>query len=128
MVDEPLIYVFTVVVLADLLTGCVKPWFATTTNQKLNSTKGLLGLVKHLLVLILILVAYPFFTAMGFKLLGDFVVLFYIYTYLISILENIGQCGVKYPVFLLDKLTKLQDDYNHGKAFDKKGNDKNGKL
>ena len=57
------IQIFVWVVLFDILTGLCKGIFI----KEANSTEGLLGVVKHLLVTMLILVAYPYLKILGFK-------------------------------------------------------------
>ena len=115
MVDNKMIIVFLAVIMLDIFTGYTKSFLATDTMAKTQSTKGLNGLIKHGLVILIILVLYPLMTAIGYESYANIVVGFYILNYAISILENLGQAGIKYPSWLKNKLGKLQDDYDHGK-------------
>lgn len=112
MVDDSLVYVFVWLVVFDVLTGYMKAWVATSTGKKTNSTKGLFGLVKHLLVLVIILTGYPLICSIGYPLPAQVMVVALIYNYAVSITENLGQSGVPIPAWLKQHLTKLQDDYN----------------
>lgn len=115
MVDNKMIIVFLAVIILDIFTGYTKSFLTTDTTAKTQSTKGLNGLIKHGLVILIILVLYPLMTAIGYESYANIVVAFYILNYAISILENLGQAGIKYPSWLKNKLGKLQDDYDHGK-------------
>ena len=115
LVDNKFIVVFLFVVLLDIATGYAKSLLATDTTKKTQSTKGLNGLIKHGMVILIILVLYPLMSAMDYEPYANTVVVFYIINYAISILENLGQSGINYPHWLENKLGKLQDDYDHGK-------------
>ena len=112
MVDDYLIIGFTWAVIADIATGYFKAWRATTTGRKTNSTKGLFGLTKHLLVLSLVLTLYPYLMSLGYSLAAQGILVAMMYNYIVSIIENLGQAGIYVPEFVKQRLSKLQDDYN----------------
>lgn len=105
LLNNAFIQILVLVVLFDILTGMVKG----LKGKQGNSTKGLLGLIKHLLVVILIVTAYPYFTLLGLQPYANAFVLFYIASYAISITENLGQMGVPIPNFVKDRIEKLRD-------------------
>jgi toxin secretion/phage lysis holin len=113
IVDDRLMVAFVWSVILDIGTGMAKGVINQQTG-KLNSTKGLLGLIKHAVVIFLILTIYPFMNAVGFKSPADALLIFYIATYAISVVENLGQMGVPFPEFIKKYFVKLQDDYNKG--------------
>lgn len=113
MVDNKMIIVFLIVIILDIFTGYAKSFLATDTMAKTQSAKGLNGLIKHGLVILIILVLYPLMTAMGYESYADIVVAFYILNYSISISENLGQTGIPIPSWLKNRLAKLQKDYDH---------------
>ena len=84
---------FVWIVLGDIATGICKGIY----REEGNSTKGLPGLIKHLLVVCLVIVTYPYLKIMGFSSIADGFVLFYIAVYGLSITENLGQLGVPLP-------------------------------
>ncbi|HCQ8724803.1 TPA: phage holin family protein [Enterococcus faecalis] len=110
MISNGFIQVFVWIVLGDILTGLCKGIFI----KEGNSTKGLLGLVKHLLVVCLISVAYPYLKIMGLESIATGFVLFYIAVYGISIIENLGQLGVPFPSWVKEHLSKLKDENDKG--------------
>ena len=99
------IHIFIILVAFDILTGLVK----STKKNATNSTKGLKGMIKHLLVVLLIITAYPYFTLLGLQQYANLFVLYYIASYAISITENLGQMGVPIPTFVRDRIEKLRD-------------------
>ncbi len=97
--------VFVWFVFGDIVTGLCKGFFI----KEGNSTKGLLGIVKHLLVVCLVIVAYPYLKIMGFETIATSFVFFYIAVYGISIIENLGQLGIPFPSWIKDRFSKLKD-------------------
>lgn len=118
MVDNKFIIVLTALILIDIATGLVKSLVASNTNSKTVSDKGLLGILKHCLVFIVVLVMYPIAEAIGFRTYADWLLVYFIITYAVSITENWGQAGLPLPSWVKKHLAKLQEDYEH------KGDDK----
>lgn len=112
MLDDKMIILFIWLVIADIATGMTKSFLAKTTNKKLNSSKGLSGLIKHLIVIFLVITIYPYLLAMGFADPARMLVVFYILNYAVSIIENLGEAGIPVPSFVKKYLAKLQDNYN----------------
>ncbi|WP_260610901.1 phage holin family protein [Enterococcus casseliflavus] len=124
------IQLFLWVVVGDIVTGLCKGIFA----KDANSTKGLLGIVKHMLVVCLVIIAYPYLKIMNLETFATAFVFFYIAVYGISITENLGQLGVPIPNWVKERLSKLQDtntnpnvkstssekDYGDGQEFTEK--------
>ncbi|MBC1921985.1 phage holin family protein [Listeria grayi] len=111
LLNDALVQVFVFAVLFDIFTGIAKG----LAGKKSNSTKGLLGIVKHMLVTILVLIAYPYMKLLGLNEFAVSFVVFYIVVYAISITENWGQLGLPLPNFVksrLDKLKNLSDNGN----------------
>ena len=110
LADNALIQVFILLVLFDVFTGISKG----LAGKQGNSTKGLLGVVKHLLVVLLVIVAYPYMKVMGMSLTANAFVIFYIAVYGISVTENLGQLGLPLPKFVIERLEKLRDGADKG--------------
>lgn len=114
MVDNPIIHILVWSVITDIVSGFSKAFVLKSKAQKGNSTKGLQGLIKHLLVIVTIFIAYPYMDVLGFKTEANLIVGFYIATYAISITENWGQMGLPVPTWLRSRLDKLKDDTDKG--------------
>ncbi|GEK37892.1 hypothetical protein K5E_20780 [Enterococcus thailandicus] len=110
------IQIFVWIVIADIVTGICKGIFVKETN----STKGLMGIVKHLLVVGLVLVAYPYLKIMGFEGVATAFVFSYIAVYGISVIENLGQLGIPVPEFVKSRFSKLKE------TSEKQGEEENG--
>ncbi len=108
--DNALIQVFIWLVLFDVFTGISKGLL----GKQGNSTKGLLGIIKHLLVVLLVVVAYPYLHIMGLAVMANAFVIFYIAVYGISVTENLGQLGLPLPKFVVDHLEKLKNAADKG--------------
>lgn len=113
------IQLFLWVVVGDIVTGLCKGIFV----KEANSTKGLLGIVKHMLVVCLVIIAYPYLKIMNLETFATAFVFFYIAVYGISITENLGQLGVPIPNWVKERLSKLQDT-NTNPNVNSKGSEK----
>lgn len=111
MVNNMYIEVFLWAVMADLLTGIVKS-FTGHAKVKADSSTGLKGLAKHLLIMLLVLTIYPILDVLQFDAISNAVVLFYIAEYAISILENLEIMGFPIPDFLKSRFEKMAENAN----------------
>lgn len=112
MIDDYLVIGFCIFVFVDILTGYLKAWQAKLTNRKLNSTKGLFGLAKHTVVIVSMLMIYPFLLSIGMRYVAWGLIAALTLDYIVSITENCKEVGIKLPVWLTKHLTKAQNDYN----------------
>jgi toxin secretion/phage lysis holin len=103
MYHNYLIWAFIGVVIIDIITGFVKGF----VTKKIDSTVGLAGLTKHLLVIFVTMIIYPFLDATEFDEIADIWVMFYIVSYLLSIVENWGQIGLPLPDVVKEYIKKL---------------------
>lgn len=120
LIDDPLIIGFTWLVIVDIISGIIKGLRGKVTPSKTNSTKGLYGLCKHMLILTMVLTIYPYLITLNFNSIAQVMVLAFAYQYLVSIIENLSQMDIDVawlkPILntLANKLNlaKAQDDYN----------------
>ena len=113
--QNPYVLVFGWMVVMDFVTGYSKSFIGNVAN----STKGLQGLIKHLLVVVLVLSVCPLLAVLGFRPIATSFILFYIATYGISIIENLGQAGVPLPDFVskyFDKLNRQHTEIDINKV------------
>ena len=95
--------VFIAFVLIDVVSG----FFKAFINKQANSTKGLLGVIKHLLVVLLVLTVAPYLTLIGAQWVSQWFLTFFIASYGISIIENYAQLGLPMPNFAKQYFEKL---------------------
>ncbi|WP_288638814.1 phage holin family protein [uncultured Lentilactobacillus sp.] len=120
LIDDPLIIGFTWLVIIDIISGIVKGLRGKITPDRTNSTKGIYGLCKHMLILTMVLTIYPYLITLNFDSIAQVMVLAFAYQYLVSIIENLNQMNIDVawlkPILdtLAEKLNlaKAQDDYN----------------
>lgn len=98
------IQIFILSIIFDILTGYLKNIIGV--SKGLDSSIGVKGLIKHVIVLILVLTIYPYLTALGFTTYANSIVGFYIFNYGISIIENLNEMGIKLPKGLNKYLKK----------------------
>lgn len=99
------IHIFLAVILFDILTGITKGF----ASKQANSTKGLFGVVKHLLIVLLVLTSYPYLVILNLGYFATTCTVFYIAVYGISILENLSALGLPFPTFIKSRLEKIKD-------------------
>lgn len=97
------IHIFVIVILFDIASGFVKSW----KEGKTNSTIGLFGIAKHMLILMLVLVVYPYMRVLNLDWYATAFVWFYIGIYGVSITENLHVIGVPMPDWVISGLEKL---------------------
>ena len=79
-----------------------------TASGGASSKEGFKGIVKKVCMLLLVGVAHSLDNVMGYDYLRATTILFFLANEGLSILENIGLTGVKYPTFLSSSLEVLQ--------------------
>ena len=112
----PIYHIFIGLVIADIVTGTVKGF----VNKQANSTKGLLGILKHLMVVILVLTVTPYLVMLKQVLIADSFIIFFISQYGISFVENWGQIGLPMPSFVRQYFEKINRDKEEIKMEDVK--------
>lgn len=100
--------VFIALVVFDIITGTLKGFI----NKEANSTKGLLGLVKHLLILLMVLIVTPYLVMLELQWLASAFIVFFIAQYGISAVENWVQIGLPMPEYVKQFFEKLQRESN----------------
>lgn len=103
---------------ADFLTGLLVAAVWKRSNKSatgaLDSRAGFKGLCRKFAVLVLIWVAATLDTAMGVHYIRAAVCWFFIGNEGLSLLENVGLMGMKYPKFLKNALEVLRDKADEG--------------
>lgn len=108
---NPLFKILIVLIVLDIISGLIR----ATINKELDSSIGLEGLLKHMLVIITIGIVIMFTPALGLGILGDTFVVFYIIQYAISMVESFERLGLPVPKGLKKFLKDKQEEENYGK-------------
>ncbi|HCM90591.1 MULTISPECIES: phage holin family protein [Vagococcus] len=104
---NPYIYLLIIVIIVDIFTGLAKAIFSRNYPD-LDSTIGLRGLIKHVVVLILVIVFNAYCVMFQLSAYSDLFILFYIGNYGLSIIENLGALGIPIPNFIKKHINKLK--------------------
>lgn len=103
-----LLHILIAMVITDYCSGIA----VGIKNQKLSSKTGFNGLIKKAFIFSVIYMANLIDTATGAEAFRNVAVMFYISNEGISVLENLGKIGVKYPQKVKNFLIQLGDDEN----------------
>ena len=94
-----LIQLFFGLVIFDIITLYAK-------SLKLKEPLASYQLVTHLLVIILVIVSYPYLALLG--IFKDLLVSFYAVHYALSSIQNLNELGAPVPEVIVEALTKLK--------------------
>lgn len=97
------------IVIVDIVLGLLKGW-ATNTFKSSIARKGI---VSHGTLIFIVVAVYPWISELGFSLLADAVMLFFIVSYIASVIGNLEALGVPIPTYIKNKLAeeiKSKDD------------------
>lgn len=108
IVNDVYIHIAVGIIILDIITGYTKAF----VQHRLNSSVGLTGLCKHIVMILIIIAAYPYLMLLGFKGIAYSIIIFYIATYGISLIENLDGMGVPVPKWLVKRLEKLRNQFD----------------
>ena len=91
-------------VVADYIVAII----AAVMNGELNSEVGFRGIAKKILLFVPVGVAYSLDRVLGYDILRNLAIWFYLANEGLSVLENLGQAGVPFPPGLLAALEQLK--------------------
>ncbi|KRM18477.1 hypothetical protein FD31_GL001026 [Companilactobacillus nantensis DSM 16982] len=111
-------WTITIIIIVDCFTGTIKNVFPNA-KVRLSSQKGIYGLVKNFCIWFAMTTIYPLTMAWGISNVANAFLIFLIGFYGLSIVENFGVMGVKFPDWVVYCLQKLEDI----KSFSAGGND-----
>ncbi|MEE1042982.1 MAG: phage holin family protein [Clostridia bacterium] len=91
-------------------------------NKSLSSGVGFYGIIKKIFIFSVVYMAHLADVATGTETIRNIAVLFYISNEGISILENLGKIGVKYPQKIKDILVQIGDEKDENSTDTKQDN------
>lgn len=105
--DDLYVNVLAMLILLDIFTGTAK----ALKTKKVNSTIGINGLVRHVLVFVLVLVISTFLPVMDLDGYRQLLIVWFVVMYLSSLIENLGEIGIPLPSWVVERVYKLQGRY-----------------
>ena len=109
MFHDGLFWLMIILTVFDFLTGTLNAF----CKKDLDSTKGKQGLIKHSIIVLMVVLMGVISGVLQNKGLFHIFILFYVFEYVISIIENLGGLGVPLPdglVKVIRRLKKENDD------------------
>jgi toxin secretion/phage lysis holin len=102
---DGMLQALVVMTILDYFTGVLSAGY----HGKLSSQVGYRGIIKKVSIFVVVAVACVVSNAIDSDIVRSATLIFYISNEGISILENVGNCGVEYPDALKRLLEKLKD-------------------
>lgn len=109
-----LFLVVVVLSLFDIFLGTTRAFI----NKEVSSNINKKGITNHIITILTIIVMYWVLTLLDYGEFCTGFILFYIGSYLISIVENLGRMGIRFPKKLEDVFTDLQREEERGNKDD----------
>ena len=110
IINNEYLYVLLVFIIFDIITGTLKAFSTNTVYSKINKT----GITNNITIFLFCIFFSWVFDIFKVNEYTNVLILFYISSYWLSIIENVGQMGLPLPKWLVDKFTELQDETNRG--------------
>lgn len=110
VVNNKYLYVLLFFIMFDIVTGTLKAFSTNTVYSKINKQ----GITNHITIFLFCFFFTWVFHIFDVEEYSIIMTMFYIGSYGLSIIENIGQMGLPLPKWLVDKFTELQDETNRG--------------
>ena len=108
-VSNPLLIPLLILTVLDFVVGLLSSLITKTTSSKIGM-RGILR--KILLYLSLVAVSVVAFAFTNFSYIFDVFIVFYIFNEVISILENLTECGLELPAGMFKTLKDERDKLN----------------
>ena len=110
VVNNKYLYVLLFFIMFDIVTGTLKAFSTNTVYSKINKQ----GITNHITIFLFCFFFTWVFHIFDVEEYSIIMTIFYIGSYGLSIIENIGQMGLPLPKWLVEKFTELQDETNRG--------------
>lgn len=108
ILDSPYYNILIVLIILDFILGT----FRSILNKNLNSSIGLKGLIKHTTVIVIVTIICAMFRVSNNIELSVAFTMFYIWEYVLSVIENLSLLSVPFPDWLIDRLADLERKVN----------------
>ena len=110
VVNNDYLYVLLFFIIFDIITGTLKAFSTNTVYSKINKQ----GITIHITIFLFCCFFTGIFSIFNVSEYSNILIMFYIVSYGLSIIENVGQMGIPIPKWIVDKFTELQDETNRG--------------
>ena len=114
-IKNPLLLTLFISIAFDIIIGTLKAF----TKGVINSSISKSGISKHIGIVLLVMLVIIIFKPLEMENLINIVLLFYIASYILSILENLSLLGVPLPQWLKERFSILRGENDEIKRIKK---------
>lgn len=108
--ENKFLYVLFAFILFDIITGTLKAFSTNTVYSKINKQ----GITSHITIFLFCIFFTWVFYFLDVDEYSKILIMFYIVSYGLSIIENLSLMGLPIPQWLKEKFKVLQDETNTG--------------
>lgn len=102
------LYVLVIFLIFDIITGILKAYSTNTLSSEINKK----GITNHISIFLFVTFFSWVFQVINASEYSNIIIMFYIASYGLSIIENMGQMGLPLPKWLSVKFKVLQAETN----------------
>jgi len=114
-IKNPLLLILFVSIAFDIVIGTLKALAKGMANSSINKD----GITKHIGIVLLIMLVIIIFKPLEMEGLINTILLFYIASYILSILENLSLLGIPFPQWLKERFLILRGENDEIKRVEK---------
>ena len=104
------LHILLIFIIFDFITGTLKSFSNSTVYSTINKK----GITSHIAIFLFCIFFSWMFNIFKVSEYSKVLIMFYIVSYGISIIENIGEMGIPLPKWLMDKFKVLQEETDKG--------------
>ena len=117
--ENDYLYILLCFIMFDFITGTLKSFSTNTVYSKINKQ----GITSHITIFLFCIFFSWMFNIFKVSEYSKVLIMFYIVSYGLSIIENIGEMGIPIPKWLSEKFKVLQEETNKGDESDENKRD-----
>lgn len=110
IIGNKFLYALLFFILFDIITGTIKAFNNNTIYSKINKQ----GITSHITIFIFCIFFTWVFHFFSVDEYSNVLIMFYIVSYGLSIIENLSLMGIPLPQWLIEKFKVLQEETNKG--------------
>jgi toxin secretion/phage lysis holin len=114
-VKNPLLLTLFITIAFDIIIGTLKALAKGLANSSINKD----GITKHIGIVLLVMLVIIIFKPLEMESLINTVLIFYIASYILSILENLSLLGIPFPQWLKERFSILRSENDEIKRIKK---------
>ena len=104
------LYILLIFIIFDFITGTLKSFSNSTVYSKINKK----GITSHIVIFLFCIFFSWVFNIFKVSEYSKVLIMFYIVSYGLSIIENIGEMSIPIPKWLSEKFNVLQEETDKG--------------